>query len=40
VFTGGQRGAEASVMQYAASQRNKSPKQRQALRDALAALPD
>lgn len=36
----GQGGDEASVMQYVASQRRRSPAQRQALREHLAAMPD
>lgn len=36
----GQPGEEASVMQYVASQRTRSPQQKQALRDHLAAMPD
>ncbi len=36
----GQPGEEASVLQYVASQRTRTPQQRQTLRDYLAALPD
>lgn len=36
----GQGGQEASVLQYVASQRTRTPAQRQALRDHLAAMPD
>lgn len=36
----GQGGDEASAMQYVASQRRRSPAQKQALRDYLAAMPD
>lgn len=36
----GQPGEEASVMQYVASKRTRSPQQKQALREYLAALPD
>lgn len=36
----GHPGEEASVMQYVASQRHRTPKQKQALRDYLAAMPD
>lgn len=36
----GSVGPEASVLQYVASQRRRSPSQRQALRDYLARLPD
>lgn len=35
----GQPGEEASVMQYVASQRTRTPQQKQALRDYLAAMP-
>ncbi len=35
----GQAGPDASVMQYVASKRKRSPRERQALRDYLAALP-
>jgi hypothetical protein len=40
VFTTDDVGPEASAMQYVASQRTRTPSQRQALRDYLAALPD
>jgi hypothetical protein len=35
-----QDGPEASVMQYVASKRRRTAKERQALREYLAALPD
>lgn len=37
---GGQHGEPASVMQYVASKRHRTPAQQQALRDYLAAMPD
>ena len=40
VFDGGDVGPEASTLQYIASQRRKTPAQRQALNRYLAALPD
>jgi hypothetical protein len=40
VFKGGMVGPEASPLQYVASRRRRTEKQRQALRDYLAAMPD